>query len=195
MSHLDAGSIATRFMQYKQRWIRNFCIANFTPSKWWGCDVFEVTKTGYFREYEIKRSVMDFRNDKEKGGYKNWKMDILYETGKEVSKHEMLLGKSINGPSQFYFITPETLGVEGEIPDFAGHIHLIERNNKFYFKEVKSAPRLHSQKIDTQIEKRARAACYYRMHSLRNTIYKMAIDQRQMPTKEAVKIISSENGA
>lgn len=42
---------------------RSFVIPNYTPSGWFESDIFELTKSGYFREYEIKMSLSDFRAD------------------------------------------------------------------------------------------------------------------------------------
>lgn len=180
MRHIDAGSIATRFMLYKQRWLRGFCLPNFTPPNWWECDIFELTKSGFFREYEIKTSRSDFLIDASKGGYKRWKRNYLNEVGELPKKHDLLANKSAQGPSQFYFITPPDLGVEEEVPSFAGHIHILERNKKFYFKEIKPAPRLHGTKCDKATEEKAREACYYRMHSLRDTICRHASDRQEV---------------
>ena len=38
-------------------------IPNYTPRRWWECDVWEITKAGYFREYEIKVSRADLLGD------------------------------------------------------------------------------------------------------------------------------------
>jgi hypothetical protein len=46
-----------------ERYRRGICVPNYTPKDWWECDVFELTPAGYFREYEIKMTVADFRAD------------------------------------------------------------------------------------------------------------------------------------
>ena len=42
------------------------CMPNYTPRDWWECDVFCVSKAGYFTEYEIKLTAQDFRADAQK---------------------------------------------------------------------------------------------------------------------------------
>ena len=49
----------------RERW-RKLRLPRYTPKGWWECDVFELTTSGYFREYEIKTSLSDFRNDAKK---------------------------------------------------------------------------------------------------------------------------------
>lgn len=45
---------------------RDLVMPNYTPKKWFECDVMAVTKAGYLEEYEIKLSASDFKADAKK---------------------------------------------------------------------------------------------------------------------------------
>jgi hypothetical protein len=56
-------------------------------------------------------------------------------------------------PNYFYYVVPTDLIKEEEVPDYAGLIYvdkcIIGNNRPWYsFKEIKNAPKLHSNKID-----------------------------------------------
>lgn len=159
------------------RFKRNFVLPHYTPPKWWECDVFEITKAGFFVEYEIKVSRADFFADtkkcrqvfdKEKRQYKtvaeqgNWKSiqisgpPILYE-----NKHDLLNGKNQYGPARFWYATPKGLIKIEEIPAWAG---LVEIGELGWETRIKHAPKLHKEKY--QHRDKAEKTCYWRMHSL-----------------------------
>ena len=105
----------------------------------WESDVLKITKSGYAYEFEIKISRGDFKND-----FKHKK-----------KKHLLLENKENNAkmPNYFYYVVPEDLVTEDEVPEYAGLIYVhatIIGNSRIYyqFQEIKTAPKLHSNKID-----------------------------------------------
>lgn len=80
---------------------------NYTPRRWWECDVWGVTKAGYWVEWECKVSRADLRADatKQYGGRR---------------KHEVITTDD-DGPSRFWFVVPDELEVQPEeVPPWAG---------------------------------------------------------------------------
>ena len=105
----------------------------------WESDVLKITKSGYAYEFEIKISRGDFKND-----FKHKKKKHLLLENKE-NKAKM--------PNYFYYVVPEDLVTEDEVPEYAGLIYVhatIIGNSRIYyqFQEIKAAPKLHSDKID-----------------------------------------------
>lgn len=161
---------------------------NYTPSRWFECDAFEVTKAGYFREYEVKLTVQDFRADTRKEQTRVEYEPQPVENGrtkwnrKEVSlgtKHELLadprraLTSKFTLPVQFWFVIPESLheAVKPVLPEFAGLIIAVPFETRqdphgVRLSEMKAAPRLHNELLADEILNNARSVCYYRMHSL-----------------------------
>lgn len=105
----------------------------------WESDVLKITKSGYAYEFEIKISRGDFKND-----FKHKKKKHLLLENKE-NKTKM--------PNYFYYVVPEGLVTENEVPEYAGLIYVhatVIGNSRIYyqFQEIKAAPKLHSNKID-----------------------------------------------
>ena len=161
----------------QDRYMRNFVIPNFTPRGWWECDLFEVTKAGYFREYEIKTSVSDFKADARKehiGKYKFVDGEMI--RGRDELKHDLLSQGDPRGPVLFWFVTPVGLIDLTMIPGWAGWIEVEKittdhygvpiRYPKYNLKESKEAPRLHNQKLSDKVMDHAKGVCYWRMHNL-----------------------------
>lgn len=105
----------------------------------WESDVLKITKSGYAYEFEIKISRPDFKND-----FKHKK-----------KKHTLLESKESSSkiPNYFYYVVPEGLVSEEEIPEYAGLIYVLGTiigNGRVYYQflEIKKAPKLHSNKID-----------------------------------------------
>jgi len=135
-------------------------LPNYTPASWWECDVFEITKSGYFREYEVKISRHDFLRDRDKTVEKwnGWDQPKTVE-----NKHELLARGDPRGPKQFYYVAPAGMLSHSDLPVFAG---LIEVKPDLWFAEAKVAPRLHGQKIETKVRDWVGRTCYWRMHNL-----------------------------
>lgn len=105
----------------------------------WESDVLKITKSGYAYEFEIKISRPDFKND-----FKHKKKKHLLLEIKE---------NKVKMPNYFYYVVPEGLITEDEVPEYAGLIYVhatVIGNSRVYcqFQEIKKAPRLHSNKID-----------------------------------------------
>lgn len=105
----------------------------------WESDVLKITKSGYAYEFEIKISRGDFKND-----FKHKKKKHLLLENKE-NKAKM--------PNYFYYVVPEGLITEEEVPEYAGliyvHATVIGNSRVYYqFQEIKTAPKLHGNKID-----------------------------------------------
>jgi hypothetical protein len=154
-----------------ERYRVNFAMPNYTPRGWWECDVFEITKAGYFVEYEIKLSRSDFKADalkqKEEWVPRNgWGFDR--RPGQK--KHELIPQGLPVGPSRFWFVTPQGLLDPKEVPPWAGLIecHMTNHSPPFAVRDamVIKAPTLHRHKLDPTVRQHANGICYYRMHSL-----------------------------
>lgn len=163
-------SIANRIM--RERYARNFVLNNWTPPGWFECDVFELTKAGFFREYEIKTSRSDFKadRDKVKGGEwitKDGRMQWIPNT---ETKHQRLARGDVKGPSRFYFVTPKGLVKREELPIWAGHIewHESEYHKGHFILEIKvESPVLHRSKFQPERQAKLFTTCYWRLHTYR----------------------------
>lgn len=148
-----------------ERWLRGSTVVpNFTPPGWWECDVFEVTKAGFFREYEIKLTTADFRADSKKasrhisGQFPNFKETFRF-------KHALLTEGAPVGPSCFYFVAPKGVIPEGELPRWAGLIicePILSRRGGIMTRISKKAPNLHRVKLGDKIIQDAHRTSYYR---------------------------------
>jgi hypothetical protein len=63
----------------------NLMIPNYTPDRWFECDMFAITKSGYFHEFEIKLTVDDFRDDANKKSKDRWKSVEVCAAAAEIS--------------------------------------------------------------------------------------------------------------
>lgn len=140
---------------------RELIMHNYTPRKWFECDVMAVTKAGYLEEYEIKLSASDFKADTKKcfrDGY------LRGERIGGKNKHQELQNKSPDGPSRFWFVVSHNIVDKIEIPEWAGLKVAYNFNKKgnLYLKELKKAPKLHTNKIDDKIVEHAKSVCYWR---------------------------------
>lgn len=150
-----------------ERWRRHFCLPRYTPSKWWECDLFEITEAGYMREYEVKLSVADFKNDaKKRSATHRWN-----SAGVERNKYECLRAGDHSGPTRFNYVTSVGLLKPEMIPEFAGLIELsyVIVDGRHYFKEyvIKAAPVLHAEYF-VKDKTHERNTCYYRYHEMRH---------------------------
>lgn len=139
--------------------MRSVCMPHYTPRRWWECDVFELTRAGYFREYEIKLSVSDFRADGQKSKFNRLTLQTR-------NKHQLLAGRSVDGPSQFFYVTPQGLIRPQDLPEFAGLIEFFWTPSHKYpptYRTVVRAPRLHNHRADPKLEDRIFRTSYYRL--------------------------------
>ncbi len=89
-------------------------------------DLISVTKNGTIFEYEIKCTRADFRNERKKARYKNFKY----------------LGNRYK-PSFFWYVAPPGVIPKDELPEWAGLMECHEG----HFSVVKPAPRIHNDTI------------------------------------------------
>jgi hypothetical protein len=140
----------------RKRWRRHFCLPRYTPGNWWECDVFEITKSDVFREYEIKLTLHDFLADTLKTKNPN---------DPAAFKHSRI-GTSV-GPQRFWYVVPQGLIPIDQVPSWAGLIELCKNGrHRWYEKEIKPAPLLHKEKLPGAIIQHAKGVCYYRMHNM-----------------------------
>lgn len=152
----------------------------FTPAKWWEMDMMSVTKAGFVHEYEIKLSLQDFKADARKSREVNGRWDDVNECRKWVTdaetKHSRLALADPNGPARFFFVTPEYMVIGADVPEWAGLIHVYQREHRYSdklskwsmgFKIIKEAPKLHGQKFGDAERMRLGEMFYWRFWELR----------------------------
>lgn len=106
-------------------------------------DLMGVRKSGFVDEFEIKLTVADFKNDASKtvrvpSENTKYSFDVM-------NKYEALeKGRLLN---YFWYIVPQDLVSVDDIPKFAGLIYIHKNNNGYYFRVIKDAKRLNSNKI------------------------------------------------
>ncbi len=146
-------SIAKSIVSNHDHILQNLYIFN------WECDVFSVTKTGYSYELEIKISRSDFKADFKKDKHKifnNWKKGYYaYGLGRrgwgfDNAEYSILSSGKITYQTcanKFFYVVPEGLIKEDEVPDYAGLIYCNEDFGGSY-KTIKQAPFIHKDKCD-----------------------------------------------
>lgn len=90
-------------------------------------DVLALNRNDYLTEYEVKISRSDFKADAKKRKWQWYKMRI-----------ETMI------PNYFYYVCPEGLILETEIPEFAGLIYATNEG----LQVIKKSPLLHKKKRD-----------------------------------------------
>lgn len=152
---------------------------NYTPDDWWECDLFAVTKAGYFHEHEIKVSIEDFRADSRKvdRGYKR----------PRVTKHQRLKEAYPKGPSRFFYVTPAGLLRTPEIPRWAGlkTFEWYEQYQCYMLKTEKKAPQIHREYVAEGVIEHARGVGYYRFWEERKKLDEARAKIRRLRGKAA----------
>lgn len=141
-------------------------VPNYTPDSWFECDVFRVTDAKYFIEYEIKLTLVDFKRDtdKKRRGYEMVGRECRRLD--ERLKHERLTDGDPFGPFRFYYVMPDDMIRESDLPQWAGLIWAKRVSPEYVrLKFVRHSPRLHNAKVAADRVRRARDVCYYRMWS------------------------------
>ena len=168
------------------RWRRNFCLPTYTPPGWFECDCFELTKAGYFREYEVKLSRADFVADRRKRNAGRWMH--IGQTRVEIAgdrKHDLLASRSPMGPTRFWYVAPEGVIDQADLPEWAGLIELFWHGRDRQWlteRKVVPAPVLHREKCAAKVEAHARGICYWRMHELRGNLPAFRSEVEVIPT-------------
>lgn len=149
-----------------RRWRESFFLPNYTPFGWWECDVFELTKAGYFREYEIKVTRGDFFRDAEKARTRLGSGLLSTATKYE----DMTNPAQANRPTRFWYVTPPGLLKLDEVPEWAGLYECdleAAAKHRGSLNELRAAPKLHGEPLAPEVVKHAHGVCYYRFHELR----------------------------
>lgn len=155
---LTEDAVAKLIIQ--DRWAKNTVLPKYTPNAWWENDVCQITKPGYWIEYEIKLTLADFKRDA--GKVRELFPRPYGEPAKFEKKHD-LLATTERGPSQFYYVAPEGVLDGVALPAWAG---LIVVTNDFGIARLRKsveAPRRHKRK-DEQIRAAIFETCYWRFH-------------------------------
>lgn len=119
----------------------------------------EITRQGFFKEYEVKVTRADFFADSGKS-----KRLLISDSPNKVSvvkeclKHGLLKARHWQGPSQFWYITPEGLVYKEEIPEYAGCLTFDGQR----FNVLKRAPRLHKHRMDDSVARSLFTNTYFR---------------------------------
>jgi hypothetical protein len=157
-------------------------LPRFTPVKWWECDLCEVTRAGYFKEYEIKLSRADFKVDakKEREVFVEKVWDIPRDQRPRENKHSLLAAGDPRGPAEFYFVTSPGLLTEQDLPSWAGliEVHRYERSSYASEKLIRKAPRLHRVKADAQVRAGMLASGHGRFEHFYRQRYLVEFEQR-----------------
>lgn len=132
----------------------------------WESDLLTVTTAGYVNEFEIKISTSDYRADREGSRAKQLKHLQLAEP----SRAGNIPGRQ-RIPNYFWYVTPAGLIDPTEIPDYAGHMEVVDvtlrGRPRRYLDTRRPAPRLHTTKIgDAQLRGLYRCL-FYRYWSAR----------------------------
>ena len=137
---------------------RSVVMPSITPRNWYECDLLEITKAGYFREFEVKLTKADFVKDACKASWKDRRA--------ERTKHTRLDCRDTQGPCEFTFVVPEDLAPKLEPPAWAGMMAFKVVTDigrpRVYFRSLKTALRLHRTKADPALRMQVFEACYWR---------------------------------
>lgn len=142
----------------------------------WESDFLALTKSGYLYEGEVKISKSDFKADFKKKD----KHTLLRESYEKIEGVEGKLR-----PHYFFYVVPENLITEDEVPEYAGLVYMTEHFP--YWKWVKQAPLLHKEKF-TDEELNLQEKFYYNMVSWKDkalTGYKKELEDTKKLLKEA----------
>lgn len=160
----------------------HFPIAPNVCAYGWESDMLSVLKSGYINEYEIKISLSDFRADAKKSGKhellrtgmrspteceQSW-IDRMIENGWEIpyKNYDKLLCKFKElRPNYFWYVCPQDLIPINEVPEYAGLIYVC--NDRWRLSKVKTAPRLHTEKVSEKIKNSIMTSLAWRYWNIR----------------------------
>ncbi len=134
-------------------------VPNYTPRHWFECDVFSVTKGGFFHEHEIKLTAADFAADANK--FKPQTLKQKRDGDPHVKKHDLLMDRHGNGQVCFWFVVTEELA-SVQIPGWSGLKVIRDHGHFIKTAIVHPAPRLHDNKVLPLVVDHAKGVCYWR---------------------------------
>lgn len=145
-------------------------VPNYTPSGWWECDVASVTAAGSLHEYEVKLTVPDFRADaaKSMGGER-----VFDRETRKWGKSEVLMKRfalehgAAQGPQRFYYVLPNRVVEDAEVPEFAGIIRIFVIGRRIVLTEARKPATLHREKVPAHVLEHMRSVFYHRYWRLR----------------------------
>lgn len=143
----------------RDRYSKHVVLPCYTPAGWWENDVFMLSDSGYWWEFEIKLTLADFRRDAEKT-----RTAGQWDARLEEKKHALLAGGE-RGPTCFYYVAPIGVIPLDQLPTWAGLIE-IKQDGKYLYEmgPAVKAPRRHTQKADPAIRAHVMETCYWRLH-------------------------------
>lgn len=162
LPHLTENLVAAAII--RNRWSHGVSLPRFAPDRWLQCDVFHLTKAGYFYEYEIKLSRADMKKDSKKELHDHrtpWHMPPVM-----LNKHQLLKEGDPRGPVRFYFVVPEWLDVKDLVPKWAGIWTVgVDRDRNVRLRHcLKEPKRLHNTKASPAVRHKMYEAAYYRFN-------------------------------
>ena len=137
---------------------------NLTPVGWFECDLFSVSKSGYWTEHEIKLTVADFKADVMKENL--YRIDGVF---RPVKKHDMLTARNEQGPSYFWYVLSTDVARQVEVPEWAG-LKIVAPSVNYRglnFNVMKQAPRLHKAKASEKMIDQVKVSLYWRYWRMR----------------------------
>lgn len=147
----------TLFWQFRSGLI---VLPNYTPADWFECDLFHITRAGYWHEHEIKLTVSDFKAD-EKKARAGYRYGVVT---KGRSKHERLAAGDPAGPTCFWFVFPAGMVEPSSVPAWAGIKVIAQRGG---IVSIRSAPRLHVYRASQKIIRHAFSVTPHRFWNIR----------------------------
>lgn len=157
-------------------------VPNYTPDGWWECDVWGVTKAGYWVEWECKLSREDLRADASKRKERmvppgeprgKWTREIRV-------KHEVITTDP-RGPSRFWYVVPDALEIQPEeVPPWAGlAVASKARGDWVSISCVKLAPDLGRRKTSPREIRLAERRMWYRYWNCLKAMNKQGVSEPQ----------------
>ncbi len=170
MNELD-GPLTEKRVQallMRDRWAKHFALPGYTPAGWWENDVFLITESGYWWEFEIKLTLADFKADSGKSREVYPRPYTFGALAEKELKHTVLEQTTDRGPCRFYYVAPVGVIPVKLLPTWAGLIEL-EQSGKAIFEKSPTveAPRRHKNKVTAELRQAALTTCYWRFHRLR----------------------------
>ena len=120
----------------------------------WECDIISVTKSGYAQEFEIKRTLADYRADFNK-----------------KRKHKWLKANHGNIPSRFWYVINGFDLRPDDVPEYAGLIKIDGSGIWNAIDIKKRAPKLSGKKLEQRKINKLDETAYWRMWSLMEKLH------------------------